>query len=127
MSHSPLSMARRHVLGTLYSRCEALTDNVPVFITPAEGDDGEPALTGHVSQTADLYADAFIFDLPDDVCKQLSAGYYSYSFEYEHADPGLRGSRGPIRLSSISLIARQNYTKPIPRGSVTAKDTPDLA
>src|SRR5947209_1064263 len=113
MTHSPLSMSRRHVLGTLYSRCEAITENVPVYITPAEGEDGEPTLTGHVCQAPGHYADAFTFHLPDDVCKQLSAGYYSYSFEYEHVDPAVRGSRSPIRISSVSLIARQNYTKPI--------------
>ncbi len=117
MTYSPLSMSRRNILGPLYSRCEAVTVDVPVFITPAEGE-GEPSLAGHVNQTLGHYADAFTFHLPDEVCKQLSAGYYSYSFEYEFADPRVTSSRSPIRLSSISLIARQNYTKPAPRGAV---------
>lgn len=119
-------MARRHILGTLYSRCQPLIDDVPVFVTLA-GDEGEPSLTGHVNQGLGHYADAFTFHLPDDVCKQLSAGYYSYSFEYELADPKVTGSQSPIRLNSISLTTRQNYTKPIPRARRAAKETSEIA
>ncbi|MBV9216254.1 MAG: hypothetical protein JO053_08765 [Acidobacteria bacterium] len=120
MTHSPLSITRRHVLGSLYARCEAITEDVPVFITPPLGQ-GERSLSGHVNESLGHYADAFTFHLPDDVCKQLSAGYYSYSFDYEHVGPVVKGEARTIRLSSVSLIARQNYTKPAPGGS-PAKD-----
>lgn len=110
-------MARRHVLGSLYGRCDALTEEVPVFIVPIESE-AEPGLAGHVDQSLGHYADAFTFHLEPDICKQLSAGYYSYSFEYEFSEPGARSSQSRIRLSSISLVARQNYTKPAPRGSL---------
>jgi hypothetical protein len=114
MSFSPLSMARRHVLGDLYLRCDRLVDDVPVFVVSSvEGE--APNLVGHVNQSLGTYADAFTFHLPDDVCKLLAGGHYSYSFEYEFADTAARTSRSRICLSSVSLIARQNYAKPLPR------------
>src|SRR5256885_13969422 len=103
MVYSPLSMARRHVLCDLYSRCEALEGAVPVFIAAAEEAEG-PNLIGHVDQCLGIYADAFTFHVPDDICKLLSGGSYSYSLEYEFTNPSDRTSRGRIRLSSISLI-----------------------
>ena len=127
MVDQPLSMSRRHVLGQLYGRCESIVDNIPVYIA-ALGEGEEPTLAGHVEQSMGVYADAFTFHLPADVLKALSAGYYSYSLEYEHADPRNRNAQSQIRLTSILLIARQNYTKPIPRGTSvhpTEKDRED--
>jgi len=119
MSYSPLSMSRRHVLGDLYLRCETIHGEVPVFMSPA-GEEEVPSAIGHIDQCLGEYADAFTFHLPDEICKLLSGGHYSYSFEYEFTDPKLRTSRSRIRLSSVLLIARQNYTKPIPRGRPVA-------
>jgi len=116
MNYSPLSMARRHVLGALYSRCEQIAGEVPVFVTPTpEEETLEPSLVGHVDQGLGHYADAFTFHLSPDLCKQLSAGYFSYEFNYEYVDPKDKGSQSKVRLSSISLVARTNYTRPIPR------------
>lgn len=103
-------MTRRHVLGELYQRCDQIEGQVPVFIVGSD----EPSI-GHVDQCLGHYADAFTFHVPDDICKQLSAGYFTFSFEYE-----LIGAIAPsvsrrIRINSISLTARKNYTKPEPR------------
>ena len=116
MIDHPLSMSRRHVLGQLYARCEAISGNIPVRIASAE-DDESPTLAGHVVESMGVYADAFTFHLPADVIKALSGGYYSYTFEYEFVDPTRQTSQSRIRLTSILLTARQNYTKPIPRGT----------
>ena len=90
-----------------------------MFIASAKEEDA-PNLIGHMDQSLGLYADAFTFHVPDDVCKLLSGGHFSYSFEYEFADPKARTSRGRIRLSSVSLVARQNYAKPAPRGRLAS-------
>lgn len=122
MDHVSLSMARRHVLGNYYSRCEDLAEQIPVFVEPSEGTEEKTAsLVGHVDQGLGHYADAYTFHLSPELCKQLSSGYFSYRIEFEFADPAAKNSRGRIRLSSISLIARQSYSKPIPRARQTVK------
>jgi hypothetical protein len=110
MSYSPLSISRRHVLGDLYGRCDALTDSVPVFLAGTE-----PELLGHVDEALGHYADAFSFHLADDVCKKLSAGQFTYSFEYNYSDPSTPGSRSRVTLTGITLNARKVYEKLRPR------------
>ena len=107
-------MSRRHVLGGYYSRCEAIA-SVPVYL---EGTDGE--MLGYVDQGLGHYADAFSFHLPDDVCKKLSSGYFTFAFDfsYAEAEPVQAGSR-KVKLNSISLIARQNYEKPASRAELS--------
>src|SRR2546423_13416192 len=106
MSYSPLSLSRRHVLGDLYGRCDALTEGVPVFLAGEE-----PQLLGHVDEALGHYADAFSFHLADDICKKLSAGQFTYSFEYNYSDPLAASSRSRVALTSITLNARKVYEK----------------
>jgi hypothetical protein len=123
MVYSPLSMARRHVLGKIYDRCDALGSSIPVYVieTDPEGIVGTASeLVGHVDETLGHYADAFTFHVPDEVCKRLSGGAFTYTFECEFADAASNGPESRIRLNSISLIARQNYKKPEPRTRVQA-------
>jgi hypothetical protein len=108
MTYSPLSLSRRHVLGDLYPRCEAINESVPVYLAGEERE-----LLGHVDQALGHYADAFSFHLADDVCKKLSAGQFTYSFDYDYADPASKGSRGRIKLMAITLNARKTYQKPV--------------
>jgi hypothetical protein len=105
-------MARRHVLGTLHARCEAISETVPVYLAVT---DGEPELIGHVDESHGRFADAMSFHLADDVCKKLSAGHYTYSFEYDHAGEAQPGAQARIVLRSITLNARKGYPKPEPR------------
>lgn len=121
MINAPLSITRRHVLGELYSRCDAVTENVPVYIAAGEGVENA-GLVGYVDQSLGHYADAFTFHLSPEICKQLSAGYYSYSFEYEFSDPTLSTPRSRVRLTTISLVSRQSYTKPVPRGTLSREE-----
>ena len=83
---------------------------MPVFLAGTE-----PELLGHVDEGLGHYADAFSFHLPDDVCKKLSAGQFTYSFEYNHSDPSTAGSRSRVTLTSITLNARKVYEKLRPR------------
>lgn len=113
MTCSPLAIARRHVLGDLYSRCERI-ESIPVYLNSAGGE-----VLGHVDEGLGHYADAFLFHLSEELCKKLSSGHFTYSFEYEYSD-GEGGGRRRIVLSSILLSGRPAYAKPLPRGAAKA-------
>jgi hypothetical protein len=107
---SPISLSRRHVLGDLYNRCEAIS-SIPVYLGSVEGE-----VLGHVDQGLGHYADAFSFHLADDVCKKLSAGFFSYAFDYQYSENEAEPGRlRKVVLNSICLIARQNYERPVAR------------
>lgn len=111
MANNPVTMARRHVLGELNYRCEPV-QGVPVYLDNTTGE-----MLGFVDQGTDKYADAITFHLADDVCKKLATGHFTYSFEYDYADgtDTAASSKRRIKLSSITLISRKGYEKPIPR------------
>jgi hypothetical protein len=114
MTYGPLSLSRRHVLGDLYARCDAI-ENVPVFMDNAEGE-----MLGYVDESLGHYADAFCFHLSEDVCKKLSAGHFTYSFEYDLADETEASTRRRVRLNRIILMARKGYAKPVPKVKANA-------
>lgn|SRR5690554_5146166 len=117
MSSGPISVSRRHVLGDLYNRCEPIS-SVPVYLGSVEGE-----VLGHVDQGLGHYADAFSFHLADDVCKKLSAGFFSYAFDYQYSDQEAEPGRlRKVVLNSICLIARQNYERPIARSTRAASE-----
>lgn len=106
-------MSRRHVLGDLYSRCETVV-SVPVYLDSKEGE-----MLGYVDQGLGHYADAFSFHLSEDVCKKLSAGYFTFAFDLDYTEEkAIPGRNRKVRLNSISLIARQNYEKPASRSNL---------
>ena len=110
MAFSPLSLSRRHVLGELYAKCDELTEEVPVFIL---GDENE--LIGHVDQCLGHYADALTFHIPDEVCKRLSAGQYTYEFDVDRSSV-----KGRVIVRSVFLKPRKPYEKPLPNRRATA-------
>lgn len=118
MAINILSLSRRHVLGDLYERCDAITAAVPVYLAGAE-----PTLLGHADESLGHYADAFSFHLDTDSCKKLSAGQYTYTIGYDHTDPKAKGTRRRIRLTSITLKGREGYAKPI--GKQRSADAPE--
>ena len=101
MTYSPLALKRRQVLGDLYSICENL-EMVPVHLDNAEGE-----LIGHVDESLGHYADAYLFHLPEDVCKKLSTGHYLYSFDYDYSDSESTGRNRRIKLNYIFLTGRK--------------------
>jgi hypothetical protein len=117
-TNSPVSFTRRHVLGDLYLRCDSIEDQIPVFLNSA------PAETiGHVDESLGKYRDAFSFHVPDDVCKLLVAGHYTYSFECEHATVADVRTSSRVFLRSITLTSKKGYDKPIARrGSAAAAE-----
>lgn len=117
MNQQPLAMARRHVLGELYFRCEP-AGTIPVFLEERGGE-----LLGHVDEGLGKYADAFTFHLDDKVCKKLATGHFTYSFEYDFADDtdsAIPASRRRIKLTSMILTMRKGYDKPVSRSVLAA-------
>ena len=109
MTQTILSLSRRHVLGDLYHRCDAVSENIPVYLA---GDDA-PVLLGHADESLGHYADAFSFHLEGDECKKLSAGNFAFSITYELVKPGTTGSRSRVKVTSITLTGRKSYEKPV--------------
>ena len=110
-----ISMARRHVLGDLYARCEAIK-RVPVYLIVA---DQKRELLGHADESLGPYADALSFHIADDFCKRLSSGQYTYSFDYDYVGQAKPGINRRIRIKSITLNARKGYPKPEPKRAVS--------
>jgi len=110
---SSVTLSRRHVLGDLHASCDALRGSVPVYL------DGEAReVLGHASEQDGKFADAISFFLSDEICKKLSSGYFTFSFEYEIAKPATKAIGRRVILTSIILTGRKNYVKPIPRQPV---------
>jgi len=118
MVYSPLTLARRHVLGEHYTRCEHST-NVPVYLNDASGEQ-----IGYADESHGIYADAFTFHLPEDFCKRLAGGQYLYSFDFhfsESAKKGISAGKRRVKLVSIFLTMRKGYDKPVPKSARKAE------
>ena len=101
MTYSPLAIKRRQVLGDLYALCDNL-EMVPVHLDNADGEK-----IGYADESLGHYADAYLFHLPEDVCKKLSTGHYIYSFDYDYTDPDSTGRHRRITLNYIFLTGRK--------------------
>jgi len=110
MKHSPVSLARRHVLGDLYAQCDALKHSVPVYLA---GDEKE--LLGHADETLGEFSDAISFHLPDEMCRKLSSGHFSLTFDYDVTPPKGPKSLGRVVILSFTLVGRKGYDQPIVR------------
>jgi hypothetical protein len=109
MKYSPLSLTRRHVLGDLYARCDALKESVPVYL---DGDERE--LLGHADEKLGQFADAISFHLTDDMCRKLSSGHFTLTCDYDTLNRSPDTVRRVV-LRSITLVGRKGYDKPVPR------------
>ena len=119
MALTVLSLSRRHVLGDLYHRCDAMTEDIPVYLAG----EGDPVLLGHANESLGHYADAMSFHLEPDECKKLSSGNFSFSITYELSEkPGAPGSRSRVKLTSITLTGRKSYEKPVAKTVLVAEE-----
>ena len=120
MTYSPLTLARRHVLGELYLRCDRSERGVPVFLNDANGE-----RLGFADESLGKYADAFTFHLSEEVCRKLAGGQFIYTFDYSFAETAAKAAspgRRRIRLTSIFLTMRKGYDKPVKRSAVVAAE-----
>ena len=113
MTYSPLAIKRPQVLGDLYSVCDAI-DQVPIMLV---GEDN--ANIGFADESLGKYADAFLFHVPEEVCKKLATSHYIYSFDYEYTDPEATCPNRRITLKCIHLTGRK-VVAPVSRSSKKA-------
>lgn len=114
MSYSPLAMKRRNILGDLYSQCDTVT-SIPVYL-----DDKSADPIGFVDESLGRYMDAFLFHLPEDVCKKLSSSSYDIVIDYDFSDQNnLTGDNKRLKLNHILLIPKQ-LPRALPRRSATS-------
>lgn len=106
MSYSPLAIKRGQVLGEIYKYCDPV-DNIPVYMEGAAGES-----LGYVDESLGRYADAFLFHLPEDVCKKLSTGHYSYGFDYEISYDKVNKEKR-VKLNHIVLIGKTAASRAI--------------
>jgi hypothetical protein len=115
MVYSPLTLARRHVLGNLYERCDRIDSSVTVYLNDADGEQ-----LGFVDESMGKYADAFTFHLAEEICKRLAGGQFIYSFDYRVAAKSNQSPKQRIKLTSIFLTMRKGYDKPVARAAAAA-------
>ena len=113
MSYSPLAIKRSYVLGEIYNQCDPI-ESIPVYMNDQSGE-----LLGHVDESMGHYADAFIFHLPEIICKQLSASHFDFAFGFEFCENAdQNGNRKRIKLNHIFLVGK----KPLFNKKVIAAD-----
>jgi hypothetical protein len=117
MTVGPIALKRSHVLGELYSRCDR-SESTPVYLEEKT----EEAI-GHADESMGVFADAFLFHLPEDICKKLSTSYYQFAFNYDFSGETTREGKR-IKLNYILLITR---TTGLPRRSAKGALTKSAA
>ena len=100
MAYSPLAIKRRNVLGEIYTKCEAVS-SIPVYLNSRSD---EPL--GFADESLGHYADAFLFHLPENICKQLSTGHFDYVLYFDYSEETV-GEQDKIQLESIMLVPRK--------------------
>ena len=114
MNYSPLAVKRSNILGEIYKKCDTI-ESVPVYLNDSSGE-----LLGYADESLGNYADAFVFHLPETVCKQLSTNYFDYAFDFEYAEKNEKPvHQKRIKLNHILLITklaplRKNLSKKEP-------------
>ena len=108
MNLNTISFKSRNILGELYKQCDAVS-SIPVYLN----DTNEEPI-GTVEESLNHYADAFLFHLPDNICKKLSSNGYDIGIDYDFTNQNKASLKDRIKLNHIILAAKQGY-EPIPR------------
>lgn len=102
MIYSPLAIKRKHVLGTLYNQCDTIK-SIPVYLESQSGE-----MLGYVDEGLGQFADAFLFHLPENICKNLSTSRYNFSFDYDFSeDADQTAAKKRITLNFIVLVLKK--------------------
>ena len=106
MNYSPLAIKRSYVLGKIYSQCDPI-QSIPVYMNDQAGE-----LLGYVDESLGHYADAFIFNLSEAVCKQLSSNHFDYAFGFEYFERAIpAAAKKRIKLNHILLVKKKIPSK----------------
>jgi hypothetical protein len=100
MQYSPLAIKRRYILGSLADKCDPI-NKIPVYLNDKSG---EPI--GFADESLGRYADAFLFHLPEDVCKKLSTNGYDLDVDYVVSQENANTGKERIKLNYIVLTSR---------------------
>ena len=102
MQFAPLAIKRRYILGNLADKCETVS-KIPVYLNEVSE---EPI--GFADESMGRYADAFLFHLPEEVCKRLATNGYDLDFDYEvrRKDDGSAEKGESIKLNHIILTSK---------------------
>lgn len=116
MQYSPLAIKRRYILGNLADKCDTI-NKIPVYLNDKSG---EPI--GYADESMGRYADAFLFHLPEDICKRLSTNGYDLEIDYDvsNAEGNARNER--INLNYIILTSKA-INSTLPRRHPLTKST----
>ena len=101
MNYSPIAIKRRRVLGNLYDQCDNI-ESIPVYL-----DDTASEIIGYADESLGRYADAFLFRLPEDICKKLSMSGFEFGFDYNRAESVKANQKQRFTLNHILLIAKK--------------------
>jgi hypothetical protein len=102
MKYAPVAIKRRNVLGDIYSRCDSI-ESIPVYLN-----DKSDESVGHADESLGHFADAFLFHLPEIICKKLSSGHFDYVFEFDYSDEKKKNNKKRrIKLNSILLVPKK--------------------
>jgi hypothetical protein len=112
MTYAPLAIKRRHVLGDIYDRCDHV-ESVPVYM---DDKSGEPL--GYADESLGHFADAFLFHLPEMICKKLSTGHFDYVFDCEYIRSPSAAGRKRIKLNGILLVPKKNAKENASTGTI---------
>ena len=104
MNLNTIAFKRRRILGELYQQSEPVS-NIPVYLN----DTSEEPI-GTVEESPNHYTDAFLFHLPDAICKKLSNNSYDIGIDYDFAD----NNKNRVKLNHIILVVKKG-AEPIPR------------
>ena len=107
MSLNTVAFKRRNILGELYKQCDAIS-TIPVYLNDTTG---EPI--GTVEESPENYRDAFLFQLPEAVCKKLSTNSFDIGIDYDFIDKN-KTSNNRIKLNHIILVVKRG-SEPIPK------------
>lgn len=114
MNFNTISFKRRSILGDLYKRCDTLT-NIPIYMNDVS--DGP---VGTVEESSEHCADAFLFHLPEKICKRLSTNGFDINFDYDFTSITKVSGNDRVKLNYIILADKQEAL-PIPRRKINKK------
>ena len=88
-----LTLKRKHVLGKLYEKCENI-ENIPVYL-----EDSAEESIGFADESMGRYVDAFVFHLPDTICRKLSSNGYEVLVDWVAS----KTNSGKITINRFTL------------------------
>ena len=108
MNPNTVTLKRSNILGKLYKQCDKI-GSIAVYMTDSSADP-----IGTAEESPNHYADAFLFHLPDAICKKLSNNNYDICVDYDFVNKNKVSDKDQVKLNHIILADKQG-AESIPR------------